>query len=42
MDRFMNLTRRLLGVSREEVRAKEIEWQKDRRKRRSEKRKADK
>jgi hypothetical protein len=35
MDRFMNLTRRLLGVSREEIRQKEEEWKKDRQKRRN-------
>jgi hypothetical protein len=36
MDRFMNLTRRLLGVSREEVRMAEGEWKKGQRKRRQE------
>lgn len=33
MDRFFDLTRRLLHVNRSEVRVKEEEWKKDRRKR---------
>ena len=36
MDRFADLTRRLLGVSREDVRVAEDKWKKDRRKRRAE------
>ncbi len=38
MDRFMNLTRRLLGVSREEVKAAEKVFKANQRKRRTAKR----
>jgi len=40
MDRFMNLTRRLLGVSREEVKAAEKAFKIEQRKKRAKRKKS--
>ena len=42
LDRFMDLTRRLLGVNRDELRKRENEYKADRQKKRAAKRKATK
>lgn len=42
MERFESLTRRLLGVSKAEVKVQEEEWKKARRKKRATKRKTEK
>jgi hypothetical protein len=40
LDRFMNLTRRLLGVNRDELRVKENEYKAERQQKRAAKRKS--